>query len=242
MQNWCFQDSAMTTSRDKILEKLRAARHPFPSTSPRPQTYMPVTSMKRVSSEAMLARFTKELERLDGEVFVVDGDAAARDKVLQLLESSNAKRILAWHFKHIPVEKLYTVVKQAGYAVSYSNIRKADPTERQREIMRLEGAEVGLTGADAVAATTGTLVVSTAPGKERFPTILPPVHIAVVELRQFVPRLEDWLARERSGESPVIENSANVCFISGPSRTGDIEQQLVLGVHGPKRIKVIVKR
>ena len=36
------------------------------------------------------------------------------------------------------------------------------------------------------------------------------------------------------------ESSANVCFISGPSRTGDIEQQLVLGVHGPKRIQVVV--
>jgi L-lactate dehydrogenase complex protein LldG len=232
----------MTSSRDKILQKLRAARRPFPSTPPRPQAYMPVTSIKRISSEAMLARFTEELERLDGEVFVVDGDAAARGKVLELLESNNAKRILAWHFKHIPVEKLYTAVKQAGYIISYANTRKADPQERQREIMRLEAAEVGLTGADAVAATTGTLVVSTAPGKERFPTILPPVHIAVVELQQFVPRLEDWLAQERGVGSPVIENSANVCFISGPSRTGDIEQQLVLGVHGPKRIQVVVKR
>ena len=231
----------MASSRDNILGKLRAARRPFPSTPPRPGAYMPVTSMKRVSPEGMLARFTKELDQLDGEIFVVDGDAAAQKKVLELLESHQTKRILAWHFKHIPVKKLYTAVKQAGYIVSYPAIRNTDLQARKRDIARLETAEVGLTGADAVAATTGTLVVSTAPGKERFPTILPPVHIAVVELRQFVPRLEDWLAQEHSTGNPVIEQSANVCFISGPSRTGDIEQQLVLGVHGPKRLQVIVR-
>lgn len=232
----------MTSTRDQILGKLRAARRPFPTTPPRPEVYMPVTSMNRVSPADMLARFTQELERLDGEVFVVDSDGAARDKVLDLLKSHNTQRILAWHFKHIPVKKLYTAVRQAGYSICYSNVRDLDLRARERDIARLETAQVGLTGADAVAATTGTLVVSSAPGKERFPTILPPVHIAVVTIGQFVPCLEDWLDQERQSNNPTIEHSDNVCFISGPSRTGDIEQQLVLGVHGPKQLQVVVLR
>ena len=230
------------TSRDQILNKLRAARRPFPSASPRPDDYLPVTSLKRVSPEGMLARFTEEMKLLNGEVFVVDGDDAARAKVLELLEAHQTKRVLAWRFKFIPVAKLYTAIKQAGYAIDYPNIHLSDWEAREREIMRLETAEVGLTGVDAIAATTGTLVVSTAPGKGRIPTILPPVHIVVAELDQFVPHIEDWLGRERAGGNPTIEQSANICFITGPSRTADIEKQLVLGVHGPKQLQVIVKR
>ena len=85
-------------------------------------------------------------------------------------------------------------------------------------------------------------MVSTAPGKGRIPTILPPVHIVVAELGQFVVRIEDWLVQERTEGNPTLEQSANICFITGPSRTADIEKQLVLGVHGPKQLQVVVKR
>ena len=61
----------MTTSCDKILNKLRAARQPFPDAPPRPKSYMPVTRLEDESPGALLERFTAELERLNGEVFVV---------------------------------------------------------------------------------------------------------------------------------------------------------------------------
>ena len=95
---------------------------------------------------------------------------------------------------------------------------------------------------NAAAATTGTLVVSTGEGKSRIPTVLPPNHIAIINLDQLLPRMEDWLKQEREGGEQHITSSANLCFISGPSRTADIEKQLVLGVHGPRRLQVIVKR
>jgi L-lactate dehydrogenase complex protein LldG len=102
-------------------------------------------------------------------------------------------------------------------------------------------AQVGLTGADAAAATTGTLVFTTAPGKGRIPTVLAPVHIAVITLNQIVPRLESWVAAQRASGLPLTD-SANFCFISGPSRTGDIEMQLILGVHGPGKVHVVVRK
>ena len=232
----------MTAAREKILGQLRSSRRPFPHTAPRPEDYLPVTSLSRISPEGLLARFTEEIERLDGNVFAVEGDEMARAKVLELLESHRAKRILAWHFKFIPVAKLASAIQQAGYTIYYPNIHHDDAAAREAEIRRLESAEVGLTGVDAAAASTGTLIVSTAPGKGRIPTLLPPVHIAVVELGQIVPRLEDWLAQERAAGNPTLEHSANVCFITGPSRTADIEKQIVLGAHGPKQLQVVVKR
>ncbi|GAB4522998.1 MAG: lactate utilization protein [Anaerolineae bacterium] len=231
----------MTSSRDKILNKLKDARRPFPAAPPRPRQYLPVTSIADTSPEGLLERFTEELTRLKGEVFVVNGDDEARDCVLGLLESHNARRIASWHYKYIPVDKLYTAIQAGGYVVDYAHIKVEDDL-RRAELERLESAEVGLTGVDAVAATTGTLIVSTGEGKSRIPSLLPPVHIAVVTLDQFVPRVEDWLARVRASGNAVLHDSANITFISGPSRTADIEKQLVLGVHGPKQVQVVVKR
>lgn len=234
----------MTTSRDKILNKLRAARRPFPEAAPRPAEYVPVTGIDDTAPEALLARFKAEAEALNTEVFVVEGDEAATACVLDLLASHGSERISAWHFKHIPVDKLYTAIQavpEVDYKIDYPRIL-VDAIERVAEIDRLESAGVGLTGADAAAATTGTLILSTGEGKSRIPTVLPPVHIAVITLDQILPRIEDWLARERAAGGPALNESANVCFISGPSRTADIEKQLVLGVHGPRRVQVVVKR
>ena len=231
----------MSSSRDKILNTLRQARSPFMDAEPRPADYQPVTSIDDTSPDGLLARFKEEMERLNGEVFEVKGDDAARACVLDLLKSHNTKRVMSWQFKHIPVEKLYTAIQEAGYTIDYPNIHHDNDEDREAEITRLETAEVGLTSADAVAATTGTLIVSTAQGKGRLPTVLPPVHIAVVPLDRFEARIEDWLAKMRQTPDSLTSTS-NICFISGPSRTADIEKKLVLGVHGPTRVQVVVKR
>lgn len=228
------------TSRDKILNKLRAARQPFPDAPPRPQAYQPVTAVDDTSPDGLIARFTAELERLMGQVFVVKGDAAARKKILSLLcDQHHAAHVLAWDFAHIPVKGLRDAVEKAGIRVTIPTMHD---DYRAETIESIRDAEAGLTGVDAAAAATGTLIVSTGPGKGRIPTILPPVHIAVVSLDQLVPRIEDWVAGERASGMAAMCNRANAAFITGPSRTGDIEMVLVKGVHGPGTLQVVVKR
>ena len=109
-------------------------------------------------------------------------------------------------------------------------------------IETIHEAQVGLTGADVAIAATGTMVVSTEPGKGRLPTVLAPIHIAVITLEQIVPRLEDWLARQRAQGLDSLWNRANTCFISGPSKTADIEMELIYGAHGPGIVQVVVKK
>ncbi|MFW5772930.1 MAG: LutC/YkgG family protein [Phototrophicaceae bacterium] len=231
----------MPTSRDLILNRLRATRRPFPDAAPRPAEFLPVTLVDDDSPDGLLTRFEAEVIRLNGEVYPVDGDAAAAECLLMLLDALQVREVCAWHFKHIPVRKLATTLREAGVRVVYPNIHQ-DADARQREIERLEKITVGLTGADAVAAATGTLIVSAGPGKSRIPTALPPVHIAIVRQSQIVPRIESWLAHQRHNGSADLLERANICFITGPSRTADIEKQLVLGVHGPRHVKVIVVR
>ena len=95
-------------------------------------------------------------------------------------------------------------------------------------------ADVGLSGAEAALAETGTLVVSSGSGKSRMVTLLPPLHLALVPRARLLPDLFAW-ASARKGAMP-----ANRVFISGPSKTADIEFTLTLGVHGPGRVVVVL--
>lgn len=98
---------------------------------------------------------------------------------------------------------------------------------------------VGVTGAFAALAETGTLVVVSAPDTPASVSLLPETHIAVVPAGCIVAHMEDaWQRlREALGEPPRLVN-----FISGPSRTGDIDQTIVLGAHGPYRVHMILVR
>ena len=98
---------------------------------------------------------------------------------------------------------------------------------------------VGVTGAFAGIAETGTLMLLSGPDTPASTSLLPETHVAVLHAGRVVPRMEEaWdLARHAYGQVPRAIN-----FISGPSRTGDIEQQLVLGAHGPYRVHIVIVR
>lgn len=227
------------SSREKILGRLRAAQRPFEDAPPRPKPYLPVTTQDDPSPDGLLKRFSEELEKLSGQVYAVEGDAAARDCVVDLLKEAEATKILAWDFDHIPVSNLEGAIKAERIEIVYPHLHDENRAETTTMI---GAAEVGLIGATAVAATTGTVIVKSGEGRSRAATALPPTLIAVVTLNQLVTRIEDWVAQERAHDLKGIVDVANVAFISGPSRTGDIEMTLVLGVHGPGEVKVVVKK
>lgn len=96
---------------------------------------------------------------------------------------------------------------------------------------------VGITGCFAAVAETGTLALLSGPETPASMALLPETHIAVVPCGRIVAYMEDAFAllRHEHGQPPRALN-----FISGPSRTGDIEQTIVLGAHGPYRVHVIL--
>jgi len=97
-------------------------------------------------------------------------------------------------------------------------------------------ADIGITSADYALADTGTLVLLSSPREARLISLLPPAHIAVVPCDSILTGLDELFSVL---PNPAEETSSMV-LITGPSRTADIEQILVRGVHGPGRITVVV--
>ena len=95
-------------------------------------------------------------------------------------------------------------------------------------------ADVGISGADAALAETGTVVVSSGPGCSRLTSLMPPVHIALVPAACLTSDLFTWMAEQK----PPLP--ASVTLISGPSKTADIEQTMAVGVHGPGRFIAVL--
>jgi L-lactate dehydrogenase complex protein LldG len=96
---------------------------------------------------------------------------------------------------------------------------------------------VGVTGVFAALAETGTLMLISGPDTPATVSLLPETHVAIVPAGRIVKRMEEgWaLARDELGELPRAVN-----FVSGPSRTADIDQTLVLGAHGPYRLHMVI--
>ncbi|MDH7600524.1 MAG: LUD domain-containing protein [Armatimonadota bacterium] len=102
-------------------------------------------------------------------------------------------------------------------------------------------ADIGISGANIAVAESGTLVIVSNEGNARLVTTLPPVHIALIGYEKLVETLEDaisilkLLARCATGQ----KQTAYVSFVTGPSRTTDIEKTLTLGVHGPTEVHIV---
>src|SRR5438034_1788773 len=103
-------------------------------------------------------------------------------------------------------------------------------------------ATVGISGANMAIAETGTIVLVTNEGNADLTTTLPPVHIALFGIDKLVATLDDAVAvlrmLPRSGTGQLITSYVN--WITGPSRSADIEQSLTIGVHGPRELHCVI--
>jgi len=131
--------------------------------------------------------------------------------------------------------------KEVGYELP------ADPVElvkvaREKLRQAFIDADIGISGANVAIADSGTLVIVSNEGNGRLVTTLPPVHIALLGIEKIVPSLEDATAilqvLPRSGTGQKI--TSYVSFITGPSRSADIELTLTVGVHGPREQHIVL--
>jgi L-lactate dehydrogenase complex protein LldG len=111
-------------------------------------------------------------------------------------------------------------------------------TEKGYAIDDLESCDAGVTGCEVLVAQTGGIMVSVESAGGRALSVLPPHHIVIARTSQMVPDLTAAFGHVKRKYGKAFPSFMG--FITGPSRTGDIERILVLGAHGPKRLTVLL--
>jgi len=120
------------------------------------------------------------------------------------------------------------------------SILKENTLDHDQMIEKLANCAAGLTTADYAIAETGTIVLSSDEKNSLLVSLLPPVHIAVIRADQIFATLAEVIGLIGSERSGRPAPARSVSFITGPSRTSDVELVLSIGVHGPKELHVII--
>ena len=182
----------------------------------------------------------REFERVGGIFYRVPSLAEVPEVVGALARERGARRVIAWHPSALRADLSGPLMAQdlETHLMPPGGLPEA---ERHGLRAHIAEADLGLTGVDLAVAETGTLVLVSGAGRPRSTALLPPYHVAVFDrtalvesLQQLGVVLESW----HEGQPPVGRGGA-IHFITGPSRTADIELTLTRGVHGPKEVHAI---
>ena len=172
--------------------------------------------------------FKKNLEAVGGHCVVVETEAEAAQAVNQIISDlqKTPLRPRRIALSDSPVVERLFKEKQIDVDDITVNPGKAE----------IFGYDVGVSAAQYAIADTGTLVLESDAEKHRLVSLVPPVHIAIVEADKICVTIAEALAKVNQGS----DLSPAITMITGPSRTADIELTLTIGVHGPQELYVIV--
>jgi L-lactate dehydrogenase complex protein LldG len=208
-------------SREAILERVRGAlgrrSGQAPEAPPPPRIRIP-----EVALEARIESFFCQLGKLGGKTCLAKSAADAGEYVARLIGGQPAVASNAPFLRECGIAGLASV--ETGFE------------DRERLRAACAGAAFGITSADWALADTGSLVMIASPEEARLISLLPPVHVAVVPRAKMLTGLDELL----SILPRPAEASSSMVLITGPSRTADLEQILVRGVHGPGEVYVVV--
>lgn len=187
--------------------------------------------------EQLVEKFELELARVGGHFYV----ARAADSICEYVEhlacQHRAKSVISWDAPVINEIGLAERLEGAGVQFIPDDGKLSDE-EFISEAIR---SGIGITGADYALADTGTLVLLAGRGRARSASLVAPVHIAILKPEQIIPGLNELiplLNDKPASAGPGLPSA--VAFITGPSRTADIELTIVIGVHGPQELHVVL--
>jgi L-lactate dehydrogenase complex protein LldG len=205
----------MSSARDAILGALRQGLR---GTAVPP---LPPLRERALPGEQHVATFTSMLTRVGGTVDVVQGRAAARARLAELLAEAKAQTVAC-----SDAPELRDLLPKAVRTLPHDAPRS-----------ELLAADCGLTSAQFGIAETGTLVLCSGDERHRLASLLPARHICLLPRSRLCGTLAEVLAKVHRDGAP---SSRTITFVTGPSRTADIELTLVVGVHGPKFLHVLL--
>ncbi len=169
-------------------------------------------------------RFRRALEAVAGRCVVARDAEEAAGALREIVEAKGARRVAV-----SDAELVRRVAAGAGL--------KAELLEDAAAAELFE-CDMGVTGAQWAVAETGTLVLEAESERHRLASLVPPVHVALVAAGRVRQTLGEVLqAVSENGREAL---SRTITFVTGPSRTSDIELTLAIGVHGPGELYVII--
>lgn len=175
--------------------------------------------------------FAECFEKLAGIAHRVPSEKAAAEKIISIVKSKKAKCIA---LAGLPVGLVSEIEKGCdGIEVLKEPYAAEDLPDA------IDRAQVGVTGIEFAIAQSGTLVEVTTDDVVRLISGLPRTYIGVLRADNIVDKFEEGSARLREIVQKY-DNNLVISFISGPSRTGDIELKLTLGVHGPEEAHAVL--
>ena len=219
-------------SREQILATIRAAvgmpvrrdRASAPEFSSR-------NSVEETSVE-LAGRFQSEITRIGGRFHYATNAESVCAYIEQVAEAERAKTVICSNGR--VADEFGIANRLAAKGIAFIN----DQTENDI-VINAARAQIGVTGVDYALAETGSLVLLARAGQPRSVSLLPPVHIALIRPEQIIRGFDELFELLRADFEATGVKSA-VTFITGPSRTADIELTLVVGVHGPQQLHAVL--
>lgn len=208
-------------SREEILANIRSA---LGRTAGQPPVSLSQALLRvpYMDQKSLIDTFVQNFEKLAGKAIVVP---KASDVVPALANTLDGKTAVAADAPYLA----------ACGVLSLPGLRSGF-TDRAAWRETCTSADIGISTVDYALAQTGTFVMLASPENPRLVSLLPPVHIAVIPRSRIVANLDTLL-----GVLPLpAQQASSMVLITGPSRTADIEQILVRGVHGPGEVYAVI--
>ncbi|MGH8924574.1 MAG: LutC/YkgG family protein [Acidimicrobiia bacterium] len=178
----------------------------------------------------VVGEFVERLEAVDG---LAHGPMPAANAMATAIDlSGDPGTYLGWDDVGVP--RIHQALQAAGW-MRLDHV--VSPESRLADQQAMSAVSLGITGADGAIARSGSIALRSGSGRPRMASLIPGTHIAFLSVDNVFPTLADLSLRSQDPAS-----ASNLVLITGPSRTGDIEQELNLGVHGPKQLHVILLR
>jgi len=214
-----------------VIGAIRSALEPKLSSRP---DHNPTTLDQRViavgRSTQLVAQFAYELERVNGHFIGNITPAELGKNIASIVKRIKPRSIAIGEPQTLQFGPVLNALERSG--IELVRFHNANNRERPGLRQQLAHCDLAVVEAQYAIAASGTLVVVASPGQPSSLTLLPPTNVILVEASRILPDMAAAIAA--LGPSTIRQH--RVAFITGPSRTADIEKMIVLGVHGPREL------